>query len=122
MEKRDKTVTEKMCALGYNNNEESIEELTNEKESKNYALIETVLGGQPYCGGRYGNSQYLKNVHWKKKIKAVVETIFDNGTPENSNHTVYPRRRKHIGCTQWQGDGVPPQYFLRRIISVEFVS
>lgn len=110
-----------MCTSGFSDEELSLDNAKAKKTADNFARIETVMGGNPYCGGRYGNSQYLKNTHNSKKIKIEVETIFDNGTPKYNDYTLRARTRLHIGCTQWRGDGVPIQYYVRKITSAEFI-
>ena len=114
-------VTKEMCASGFSDKELPLENQQNIDSVDNYIKIETYSGGNPYCGGRYGGSQYLKNTHSTKKIRAEVETIFDNGLPTYNKYTIRPKRRKHIGCTKWQGDGVPPQYYVRQIVEAEFI-
>ncbi len=83
-----------------------------------YAQIFYAAGGRPYCGGRHGHQAYLKNNHRDKTIHASVRVIFDGNpgkVPKKLN--VPPQRSEFVGCSKWQGDGVPPQYYRYEVES-----
>jgi len=126
MNHSEEDVTQEMCALGYTNQQFPSDEIissevTDDDNPLSYVRIDTIFGGdRDTCGGRYGDSQYLLNVHLSKAIKVKVQVVFDNRETTYPEYTVNPQNRVHIGCTQWRHDyGI--QYYVRKITAADFV-
>jgi hypothetical protein len=89
-----------------------------------WTKLQFETGGNPYCGGRHGGQVYVKNNHPQHSINTTIDVYF-KGKPSGSKQFKlegrnYEGSREFVGCTKWQGDGVPPDEYRYEITRANF--
>jgi hypothetical protein len=115
----DREITQEMCAKGFTDEVFPLDVEITSDDPMAYMRLVGVVQDQ-FCGGRYGPSVYLENLHPHASITAVIEVNFDSQGPTSESHSVPGRSRKHVGCSYWRPDFGHVQHYVRRILSASY--